>query len=295
MPFNSLTILWTLVSVLFFTETASASSSSTNLFIYNPNKGAAIFAGCLYVLFGVILLSRIAQFRHWWGLCLPIGAIASGLGFFIRYIMAKNSSTSTGLYVLEDTLIVCSPAAFLAFNYILYGRLVRSCIGSKHSLVRPEIVGRVFVISDISTFLIQAAGGGMEVQEKTRTSGEHIFLIGLIAQTASYVVFMGLLFRAHWGVRKEVTFTGRERWLKIVWLLYFSSFFIVIRSAYRVISGAQGRFGFLAVHEAYFYALDTLPLLLAIGIYMPFWPGKYAELSTKILETHGMTELYADA
>lgn len=51
--------------------------------------------------------------------------------------------------------LVTSPAAFLAFNYILYGRLVRNRVGDQYSYIHPRIVARVFIISDVVTFMIQ--------------------------------------------------------------------------------------------------------------------------------------------
>lgn len=78
------------------------------------------------------------------------------LGFLTRIFITQPSlRSSIGVYILMDSLIVLAPAAFLAFNYITYGRTVRLCTGREHSFIRPEIVGRTFVISDIVTFLIQ--------------------------------------------------------------------------------------------------------------------------------------------
>lgn len=44
---------------------------------------------------------------------------------------------------------------------------------------------------------------------------------------------------------------------------------------YRTIELAQGYHGKLATSEGFFYGLDTLPLFIAIAIYLPFWPGRY--------------------
>lgn len=36
----------------------------------------------------------------------------------------------------------------------------------------------------------------------------------------------------------------------------------------------------------FFYALDTLPLFLAIAVYIPFWPGKHVQprVETTLIE-----------
>ena len=68
--------------------------------------------------------------------------------------MSKYNPDSIGLFAIEGLFIICTPAAFLAFNYITYGRLI-SYVGAEHSIVKPQKVAKAFVFSDISTFLIQ--------------------------------------------------------------------------------------------------------------------------------------------
>ncbi len=48
-----------------------------------------------------------------------------------------------------------------------------------------------------------------------------------------------------------------------------------IRSVYRTIELSQGFEGRLATMESFFYGLDTLPLFIAVAIYVPFWPGRF--------------------
>jgi hypothetical protein len=50
---------------------------------------------------------------------------------------------------------------------------------------------------------------------------------------------------------------------------------IIIRSFYRVVELSQGFQGPIAQNEVLFYALDTLPLFIAILVYVPFWPGRF--------------------
>jgi hypothetical protein len=50
------------------------------------------------------------------------------------------------------------PCAFIAADYVLLGRLARYLGSGKHLLVPPNRITVTFVISDITTFLIQVRG-----------------------------------------------------------------------------------------------------------------------------------------
>lgn len=75
-------------------------------------------------------------------------------GLFVR-VLSANNTHSMALFIAQSVMTVLSPAAFLAFNYIVYGRLVRFSIGLKYSMVNAAKVARFFVVSDVITFLIQ--------------------------------------------------------------------------------------------------------------------------------------------
>jgi len=107
---------------------------------------------------GIVLTDRFIQ----WGTftCYSLTylkhtpfAPGEALGFTLR-VVSRYYPTSSALFSIQRLFIVCSPAAFLAFNYILYGRLI-SYSGAGHSIVKPRRVATIFVTSDISTFLMQ--------------------------------------------------------------------------------------------------------------------------------------------
>ena len=75
-------------------------------------------------------------------------------GFSLRIAMTIYPN-SFPIYLCSELFILLSPAAFLAFNYILYGRFVVNCIQRRHSLIRPERTAKYFIISDITTLLVQ--------------------------------------------------------------------------------------------------------------------------------------------
>lgn len=64
----------------------------------------------------------------------------------------------------------------------------------------------VFLISDIVTFLIQAAGGGVSIAAdtaKVNKAGSNVFLAGLAIQLAWFVAFTTVYIRFLWLVRRR--------------------------------------------------------------------------------------------
>lgn len=259
------------------------------VFKYNPSKVAAGVAGGLYSIASICLFMRLFMNKAWWGLCLPIASTFMSIGFFMRIPMAMNPN-SLAIFMVQQLLTLLPPAAYLAFNYILYGRFIVNCVERRYSWIKPEKVARYFVMSDITTFLIQGGGGGLEASTNTTSEklGSNILLAGLVLQTLSFALFMVLVAHVWHGILRDGFITRQEPWGPILWILMFSSTAYMVRCIYRVIELGQGTGGFLLTHEIYFYLLDSLPLLIGICTYIIYWPTKYLEASVK--PTNEMTE-----
>ncbi|KAG2132702.1 RTA1 like protein-domain-containing protein [Suillus bovinus] len=259
------------------------------IFRYNPNKVVAAVAGGLYSIASLCLFMRLFMNKAWWGLCLPIASTFMSIGFFMRIPMVMNPNSLT-IFMVEQLLTLLPPAAYLAFNYILYGRFIVKCVNRRYSWIKPEKAAQYFIISDITTFFIQGVGGGMEVSTKVTNEklGSNILLTGLVIQTLSYTFFTILVVHTWHGILRDSFLLRQEPWGPIIWILMFSSTTYMIRSIYRVIEIAQGKGGYLVTHEIYFYLLDSLPLLIGICTYIIYWPTKYLKGSSK--PTNEMTE-----
>ncbi|KAG0056747.1 hypothetical protein BGZ83_003716 [Gryganskiella cystojenkinii] len=259
---------------------------------YQPSVIGNVVFGVLYLILGAMYTYHIIQHKNKWAICLPTGAFASSLGFFLR-IALNPENLSIGLFVFQNILVICSPSAFLAFNYMLYGRLISAIDPefdnykskdkmekSRYSFIPPRIVGRVFVWSDITTFLIQVAAGSIQGNAGDNASlmsiGEKLYLVGVSAQGISYILFTLLLTVAIQRLVSERRQAGRggldHNTFLLVTGLYVSSVFVIIRSVYRVVEFVQGHDGVLLNTEVYLFTLDAAPLVLAIGIWAFSWP-----------------------
>ncbi|KAF9207533.1 hypothetical protein BGZ49_000204, partial [Haplosporangium sp. Z 27] len=285
-------------------QTISAKPKSSGILAYKPSIPGNTIFGVLYLILSIIFFYNIFKRNDKWALCLPIGAIASSAGFFIRLTLDPENFQLTK-FALQQLFVVVAPSAFLAFNYMLYGRFITAIdpkFGndikstsktekSRFSFIPPLIVGRTFVISDITTFIIQCGAGGLQAIGSSATNynlnlvnlGDHLFLAGVTIQGISYLLFTLLFTVAFFRLIKDRKknypdqlqkgWTGLDsQTLTIVGGLYFSSVFIIVRSVYRIVEFTQGYHGYLISHEVFLFVVDSGPLVLAIGIWAFVWP-----------------------
>lgn len=254
------------------------------------------------ISFGLVLLVAILQsLCTWkWGakymLAMVIGGYTFAIGLATRFALNDNPR-SKGTYIAMYLFVVLSPCAFIAATYVLLGRFARHLKCDELLLVSPRYITRIFITSDVVTFLVQAAGGGVSAGSTTvkmAKIGSRIFLAGLALQLLSYLIFITVyitfLVRIRtrrpevWNMDKELGTKWFSRWKTLAGAFMLSCIGILVRSIFRTIELGEGYAGYLATHEVYFYTLDTLPLFIAISIFVPFWPGRFIREESSVVE-----------
>jgi len=85
----------------------------------------------------------------------------------LRGVFIQQKSDSIPLYAVSQAFIVCMPALFLAYNYMLYVRLIMHNIGAEYSLFKPTIIAKMFVGIDVTTFIVQVSlSSGRHLRQK---------------------------------------------------------------------------------------------------------------------------------
>ncbi|CAK5262982.1 unnamed protein product [Mycena citricolor] len=285
-------------------------------------------------------------------LSMVIGCYTFAIGFGTRFGLHSNPE-GKGLYIVEYLFIVLSPCAFIASEYVLLGRLARYLECDRHLMVPARRITKIFVSSDITTFLIQVRAlpsratsqpgsilpgcrrrrvcvlpGAQDQHRQARSLAGPNPRLTNVHSGITYLPrwacpAAGLLPRVHHRVRgfpvpsvhaRQGAVGQREqheaarladpgrcygaqlpRHPRAARSLHLPPTSLIrpqIRSLYRVIELSQGYVGHLATDEALFYALgssqqtvirmmpshtppDTLPLFLAIAVYVFVWPGNY--------------------
>ncbi|KAB5591069.1 hypothetical protein CTheo_5481 [Ceratobasidium theobromae] len=272
-----------LSSVCVLAQTESKENGRSNALGYLPTTSLAVVAGLLYLIVPAICF--VWSRNHWarYMLTIIIGGVCYAIGLFLRLVYGNNSS-SLGLYIIMNMFTVLSPCAFIATAYMLLGRLAIHLRADEFLLVKSRIITKLFLTSDIVTLLIQAGGGSMAASASTGKLGTKIFLVGLIIQLISFIVYMIVFFAFLYRMkinRPSECFLPRNtseffsHWTALAGALVISCIGILIRSVFRTVENAQGFHGHLATHEVYFYTLDTLPLFIAILVFTVAWPPLY--------------------
>ncbi|GAA5967414.1 hypothetical protein JCM11641_000541 [Rhodosporidiobolus odoratus] len=297
---------------------ASAASDETS------DSGKHLFAGYIPVLWasvlGLVLYGAVAAYQWvlWWRngkhkymLTLLIGMTGMTVGFVLRLVY-RNSPYSLGLYAMQLLFLLLSPCAFLAVDYVILKHLavsmgpdvVKSCL-----FLPIGVVVKLFVWSDVITFLMQAAGGGLSATTGEGAKiGPKIALVGLIIQLVSFGLFTLLLIIFAYRVRTRfphlrspvpafsfstynLTSTDLVNdWRVLFYVMCLTCVGIMIRCVFRAIEYAQGYSGYLLEHEVYFYVLDALPLLLAMSLYAYIWPTRVIDGAARDASTSSAEE-----
>jgi len=212
---------------------------------------------------------------------LLFGHIMEIIGYATRIPLVSKPVGQMHIYICMHVCLIMAPVFYAAIEYMLLGRLMHA-VGDQYSFMKPKLVARIFIISDIISFFIQSAGAGLLTSAganlKTAETGLNVLIGGLGVNLVSFAIFCLQLFYFDYRTRKSPpAFPGgslcKKGWRQFLYVLYLSSFLVLIRQIYRVIEFAQGFTGYLAVHEVYFYVFDTIPILISGAVYVICFPG----------------------
>ncbi|GME70515.1 unnamed protein product [[Candida] boidinii] len=272
------------------TTTTSPVDDAYNYYHFIPSLlGNGIFLG----VFTVLLVSQVGlniYTKQWWfGTCYVCGLILEVLGYAAR-VYGHHDQSNMNLYILQNIGLTISPCFFMAGIYYIFGQ-VATIYGSQYSRLRPMQYSAFFITSDVIAVLVQSAGGGIASSagdnKNTQSTGTWIMVGGLVIQVFSMTVFLFFWFdflhslrRARkYGSEREVFeekyYEIRHSMLFKPLLIFYtaSTFFIYVRSFYRVVELAQGWTGYLITHEIYVFMLDGMLIAIAVALLTVIHPG----------------------
>ncbi|KAF3051393.1 hypothetical protein E8E11_002385 [Didymella keratinophila] len=198
--------------------------------------------------------------------------IIGGLFEFIGYIgciMSSNDRYVLSPYIMQTLLLLLllGPALYATSIYMILGRLILLTDSERYSFVRRTWLTKIFVGSDVISFMMQGAGSGiMSSRASGMKTGEKIIISGLFVQILFFGLFFVtvILFQMR-GKECLASLGSSVPWRKHLFALYATSILILVRSVFRVIEYIQGNAGYLLKHEVFLYVFDAV-LMFAVMV-----------------------------
>ncbi|KAF8208885.1 RTA1 like protein-domain-containing protein [Mycena galopus ATCC 62051] len=243
--------------------------------------------------------------RSWFMITLPLGMTTMAIGFALRILYA-NPPFTMGKYIVMDLCILLSPCLFLTTDYMLLSHIARTFdeeVSNRCLVIRDSRITKIFVWSDVITFLLQSGGGSLQVSKNASLAnlGNKVGLIGLVLQAVSFGLFTAVLIV--FGLRISKYFPGLwhpknprpfkvlsqqpiDDWRILFYVVGVTCIGILVRSIFRIAEYAGGYSGVISTHEAYFYCFDAIPLWISMSLYCIVWP-------VRALTTHSKNNQFA--
>ncbi|KAK0120003.1 hypothetical protein ONS95_011421 [Cadophora gregata] len=261
-------------------------------YMYYPSFTAAIVFS---VAFGVCLLVHIFQAFHYSKkkLCwvLIMGVAWEFASFSIRAAGTRHQQI-TALAFASQILVLLAPMWINAFVYMVLGRMIYFFTPEQQVFhIKGIKIAKIFVWLDVLSFLTQVGGGVMiepSSSYKTQMLGIHIYMGGIGFQELCILLFAAIALHFAITMRQHERSRGitsstqilddkPHNWRTLLYVLFAALVLITIRIIFRMVefaSGLDADKNPIPYHEAYFMALDALPMLIAGILFNVVHPGR---------------------
>lgn len=195
---------------------------------------------------------------------LPVTAMVKAIGHDLR-ILAMHQKT-VGSFIATTLLVHMAPIAIACVNYIAVGKLL-AATGKSAGCVTPRMVARLFLISDILCFFVQAGGGGMLAMQDPglQKLGTDIALFGLAIQLVFFTAFTAMT--GYLQCSRKFRLSGVPATTPLFRGMYVTIALLFVRNVYRVAEFASGIDNYLVANEWVFYVFDAAMIWLALMAY----------------------------
>ncbi|KAJ7282298.1 RTA1 like protein-domain-containing protein [Mycena rebaudengoi] len=242
-------------------------------YLYCPSFPAAITFATLFGLTTILHLIQAIHYRKkfCWVLIMA-GAWETG-GLALR-VLSVLHPTSEVFGVTAQLLILLAPIWINAFDYVVMSRVVHLFSPDKRVLgIGARRLALCFVLLDITAFLMQVGGGVIIDNDdpKIALTGIHIYMGGIGLQECFVLLFVGIVFRFQ---RHDSAELPPGAWKRVVYPLYASLVLITLRIIFRLVEFSSGVRSPITQTEVPFYALEALPMFIALALWNVWHPGK---------------------
>lgn len=186
----------------------------TSIYFFKPSLPAAILFTILYIFpflyhlyLTVIAPRRGKQERAGYFIPLLIGTGLEIAGYAVRCASVEQPA-NIPLYAISQSLIVIAPVFICASLYLVISRLIRRDAGATETGkprrfmgISPRLLARIFITSDVFSFLTQCSGSGIASSNGWEGSqkdvGIGVMIGGLALQVVTFTFFLVVVVHFH--------------------------------------------------------------------------------------------------
>ena len=254
------------------------------LWEFCPSLGAAIAFLIIFASTSIAHTIQAIIHRNVFAVVLIMGGLWETTGFILR-VLAVIYPRNGGFYSNQGILILLAPLWINAFVYMALGRLVHfSLIQDTVLRIKARHLTLIFVVFDITAFLMQATGGILaagSASSQTKKTGYTIYTAGVGIQMGFIGIFVVLAARFHHKLLNPFTYNlcneadqslrGVKRML---YALYAALALILYRNSFRLAEYATGADSPLRKQEWWFFVFDSAAMSTAMVLLNIFHPGQ---------------------
>ncbi|KAI5479400.1 RTA-like protein [Pseudohyphozyma bogoriensis] len=239
---------------------------------YTPSLVMAVIFLALYAVSGIIhTVQTFTKKCPKWMVVMVVACVLEVVGWGGR-IWSRYDGAGNG-YIMQICCLVIAPTFMSAALYMLLGQLI-AVVAPHTSPLSAKQFKIVFIVADVFSLVVQAAGGGIAATASTPSLGDigsNLMLAGIVIQLVVMVFFVA--YGLYWGAFRagqEWRVADRNLWFLVLGMA-LCSLGILIRGVYRTAELAGGFNGSLAENQTLFL-LDAVPITFstfAINVFHP--------------------------
>ncbi|RDL40884.1 putative rta1 [Venustampulla echinocandica] len=262
---------------------------SWSFYSYKPVKALPIIFAIFFLVCGITMIYQCLA-KYGWKLYTYIMTFTCTIwvaGFCCRMASIYNDE-NLGLFAAQYVLLFLGPPCFAGAEYLVLGRVLAYL--PYHTPIHPGRVISTFVFLGVVVEALSANGAAALTVAKTadkRNSALTRMLAALILQAVLEIFFSSLVALVEIRCRKAKTFPRNVR--IVCYLLYITSFMMLVRCIFRVVEGIEVRdclgvpnCGTISQKEWLFYVFEVANISLFVLLLTIFPPGKYLPPNDKV-------------
>lgn len=254
---------------------------------YCPSYSAAILFACLFGLTTSVHLIQAVVYKKPFAWVLIMGG-AWELGGYIFRTLSVEHQLNSAFATAQQLLILLAPLWINAFVYMNLGRMTHFFLtDDKVFGLKAKRVTLIFVLCDITSFVVQAVGGVMTTPSESPSAqklGLHIYMGGVGLQLLFIAFFVSLCVRFQLKLRRQEEQSNIAsdfplprsplQARRLLYLLYLVLVLIIYRNIYRLIEFSSGVESSITQHEWFTYVFDSVPMFFALVAFNAYHPGR---------------------